>query len=101
MIHFLALIIEQSLGSAIYVYGILSQSLVVPNSTADITFFIDGQAMTTFSYTPPGIDKSYLYNFLLWHSDTLPNGAHTFSLQNGISHKRVSLILFDYIVYTR
>ena len=88
-------------GNAIYVYGVLSESVVLPNSTADITFFIDGRNQTMFSYTPHDQPGNYLYNFLLWHTDSLSYGQHSFSLQNGILGTRVSLILLDYIVYTR
>ena len=79
----------------------LSQSVVLPNSTADITFFVDGHNQTMVSYTPNGQPGDYLYNYLLWYNDTLPYGQHSFSLQNGILGTRVSLILLDYIVYTR
>ena len=81
-------------------YGILSQSSQVTFSTADISFFIDGQPAGSFEYTPPDIPNSFIYNALLWKSDTLSLGPHTFSLQNGRSGGEVSLILLDYIEYT-
>ena len=88
-------------GTKFYVYGVLSQSKVQPLSTADISFFIDGQPAGYFKYIPPNIPNSYVYNSLLWHSDTLPLGQHTFSLQNGRPGGNLSLILLDYVVYTR
>ena len=88
------------LGTAIYVYGILVQSSVAPNGMADVTFFIDDQIAGNFKYTPPGINASFLYNQLLWQSGSLSSSRHTFSLQNGRSGDLVSLLLFDYVVYT-
>ena len=72
-----------------------------PSSTADISFFIDGQPAGNLQYNPPGIPNSYVYNALLWHNNTLPPGQHTFSLQNGRPGGNLSLILLDYVVYTR
>ena len=82
-------------------YGVLSQSDANPSSTADIYFLVDGEPAGAFRYMPPGISNSFVYNALLWHSDTLPLRQHTFSLQNGRPGGHVSLILLDYVVYTR
>ena len=67
---------------------------------ADVTFFIDDQTAGKFQYTPPVINDSFLYNHLLWQSGPLSNSHHTFSLQNGCFGDLVSLLLFDYVVYT-
>ena len=92
-----------STGTAIYVYGVLAQAVEHPRGWADISFFIDSRPLGSFQYSPPNPPQPgvYIYNTLLWHTDSLPLGAHTFTLQNGIPGGQVSLILFDYVVYTR
>ena len=88
-------------GTAFYVYGVLSQSDSFPGSTADIAFYMDNELGGTFSYTPPGLPGSYVYNSLLWHTASLPYEQHTFALHNGMLGGNVSLLLLDYVVYTR
>ncbi len=88
-------------GSAFYVYGILSESTSDPGSIADIVFLIDGQPIGKFVYTPPGIAGGYSFNVLLYGNDTIPQGQHTFTIQNGEVGGLGSLILLDYIVYSR
>ncbi|KAJ3556410.1 hypothetical protein NM688_g2044 [Phlebia brevispora] len=87
-------------GYALYVYGIVSQSTISPNSTADISFYIDGELSGVFTYTPPG-ESSYLYNVCLYANDSLSAGSHSFMLQNGVAGGITSLVLFDYIIYTQ
>ena len=92
-------------GTAVYVYGILSLSVHSgPSGPADIIFTIDGgttRPVEVFSFTPNGPEGQYSYDTLLWYTDHLPNGQHSFRLQNGIPNRRDSLILLDYIIYTR
>ena len=90
-------------GTAIYVYGVLAQTDAFPRSWADLLFFIDGRATGSFQYSPPDppVPHKYIYGSLLWYNDSLAYGQHTFTLQNGVPGGSVSLILFDFVVYTR
>ena len=92
-------------GTAIYVYGILAQATDKMTVSADISFFVDDQPAGSFQYLPSGPSSSehgeYIYNTLLWHTDSLSHEQHIFSLQNGNFGGTASLILFDYMMYTR
>lgn len=83
-------------GSAIYVFGILYQD----QYTVDMSFFIDDQLVGGFTYVPPGVD-SYIYNFALYANDQIGDGMHSFELQNGRVGGDTSLVLLDYIIYSR
>lgn len=85
-------------GSAIYVFGILSNAINGPSGNADQLFFVDGQHAGTFTHTPTG-DNSFVYNASLF-SMNLQDGQHTLSIQNGQPSDLSSLILLDYLVYT-
>ncbi|EKM52174.1 uncharacterized protein PHACADRAFT_262682 [Phanerochaete carnosa HHB-10118-sp] len=86
------------IGSAIYVYGILSNAMNNPSGNADQVFFVDGVRAGNFTHTPSG-DGSFEYSVLLF-SAQLPNGSHNLTLQNGQPTDVSSLILLDYFVYT-
>ncbi|EKM60240.1 uncharacterized protein PHACADRAFT_167655 [Phanerochaete carnosa HHB-10118-sp] len=88
-------------GSAVYVYGILSHSTTAPVSGADITFFIDGVKRGSFSFTPNGPQNTYTYNQLLFTIDGLEEASHAFVLQNGQIDGPISLVLLDYLIYTK
>ncbi|THG99434.1 hypothetical protein EW026_g2911 [Hermanssonia centrifuga] len=81
-------------GSAFYVYGILSESTSDPGSIADIVFLIDGQPIGKFVYTPPGIAGGYSFNVLLYGNDTIPQGQHTFTIQNGEGRRYFTVFKF-------
>ncbi|PSS37172.1 hypothetical protein PHLCEN_2v1045 [Hermanssonia centrifuga] len=76
-------------------------SLEFNGSAADILFLIDGQVLGSFVYTPPGDPGAYSYNILLYGNDSIPEGQHTLTVQNGEVNGPDSLILLDYMVYTR
>jgi hypothetical protein len=88
-----------AVGSAIYVYGILSHSKSDPISNAELYFFIDGTQVGTFSFTPNG-SRTYSYNYLLYSNNNIPYAPHSFRLQNGRIGGPVSLVLLDYLVYS-
>ena len=88
------------IGTAIYVYGILSNALNSPSGNADQLFFIDDQASQTFTHTPSG-DGSFVYNSILYANTNLANGHHTLKMQNGKPGDLSSLILLDRFIYTR
>ncbi|GJE89352.1 hypothetical protein PsYK624_054510 [Phanerochaete sordida] len=87
-------------GSAIYVYGILSNSTLGAYGASDISFFIDDVLARTFSVIPSGPEGVYSYNQLLLSVDSLEDGPHKLVLQNGHIGGAYSLVLLDYIIYT-
>ena len=82
-------------------YGILSHATTDPVSGSYIHFLVDGVQLGTFSYTPTGRNYTYSYNQLLWSYDGLPDASHAFELRNGQLGEGISLVLFDYLIYTR
>lgn len=92
-------------GSAIYVYGIIVHNSSNPTTGADYSFFLDNQVAEP-SFTIPAASassdqNSLSYNVLLFSSESLSHGEHWFILQNGREGGDPSLILFDYLIYTR
>ena len=53
-----------------------------------------------FSHTPDGTGL-YTYNALLYANNSVTYGDHSFTVQNGRAGGSPSLILFDYLMYTR
>ena len=67
-------------------------------------FFVDGdkaQPVEQYSFKPTASHDEYLYDTLLWHNNALPSGQHSFVLRNGFLNSTHSLVLLDYIIYTR
>jgi len=87
-------------GSAIYVYCILARSFTSPDGNSDMTFFLDGQDVGKFSLSPSG-DSNYDYNVPVYSNNSIPPGAHSFTLQNGQIGGAKSLILLDFFVYSQ
>ena len=86
------------LGSAVYVFCILSDSGHNPNGNTDMTFFIDDKQVGNFTRTPSG-DKSYHYNSLVYSNADLNHGPHIFRLETALSRQQ-ALVLLDYLIYT-
>lgn len=87
-------------GSAIYAYGLLCHHQGTnPACTSQLRFYIDNQLYGSFEYVPDGT-AGFTYNTLLFSVDTLPHGPHEFVIQNGVDNKEISLLLFDYLIYT-
>ena len=80
-------------------FCILSNSLENPTGNSDLTFFIDGQSVDQFHFTPSG-DQSYEYDVPVFSSGSMLPGFHTVQVQNGLAGGRQSLILLDYIMYS-
>ena len=96
-IHFWRLI-SPRLGSAVYVYCILTGNTNDPNGNSDMTFFIDDQQVGAFIQAPDGND-TYRYNSLVYSNANLEAGVHTFRLETGHSGE-LALVLLDYLIYT-
>ncbi|GJE89253.1 hypothetical protein PsYK624_053490 [Phanerochaete sordida] len=87
-------------GSAIYVYGIQSQSTTNPVSEADTVFYIDGTRLGNYKFTPNSTGDAYTYNQLLFKAEGLGQASHVLQIQNGQIGGPISLTLLDYLVYS-
>ncbi|PSR72517.1 hypothetical protein PHLCEN_2v11617 [Hermanssonia centrifuga] len=76
-------------GTAIYVFG---SNLAFDS---DIVFYLDGEASETITSGLVADDSLPIY-----FNDSIPNGAHNFTLQNGSSRNTSSYLALDYIMYT-
>ena len=86
-------------GSAIYIYGILCHALEYLNCSADYYFYLDGKKEFNFQLIPDNT-TNYDYNQLLYSSSSIPHGSHEITLQVGRTGGSISLVLFDYLVYS-
>ena len=77
-------------------YGVISNNAA---DTTEVSIYIDGQLYGSYSHTPTGAG-GLVYHVLLYGSDSIPNGKHSFALQNGHAGGTPSLVLFDYLQYT-
>ncbi|OBZ79761.1 hypothetical protein A0H81_00334 [Grifola frondosa] len=87
-------------GSAIYVFCILAQTITPLNGSSDMSFYIDDELVGTYVHAPTAQPLSYDYNVPVYVNESLPSAPHKFSLVGGRTGS-TSLILFDYIVYSR
>lgn len=64
-----------------------------------MTFFIDGDVVGEFALEPTG-SGTIDFNVPVYVNESMPDGVHTFTLQNGHLGGVQSLVLLDSIVYT-
>lgn len=92
------------LGSAIYAYCIIAPSTDKLDGFTDLRFFIDNEAVGSFTLDPSATGQNdYLYNVLVYGNSSIAPGSgpqHTFTLQNGHPGGNTSLAILDYIVYS-
>ncbi|KAI0793311.1 hypothetical protein C8Q75DRAFT_712891 [Abortiporus biennis] len=86
-------------GTALYVYCILGHSNINPISNSDMSFFLDGQFVGSFFRLADG-GTNFDFNVPVYVNTSIPDGTHTFVLQNGHIGDLAALVLFDYFVYT-
>lgn len=67
---------------------------------ADYLFFIDGGEIGNYTFLPAVLASDYTYNVLLYHNASVPEGTHTFIMQNGGTVDVVSLALLIHAIYT-
>ncbi|KAI0358959.1 hypothetical protein OH77DRAFT_1121930 [Trametes cingulata] len=87
-------------GTAVYVFCIVTRSAVSPDGNSDMSFFLDGLLAGKF-VQPPNGDAGFQYNVPVYVNESLPAGQHSIAIVNGELNGNKSLILLDYIVYTR
>ncbi|KAH9850678.1 hypothetical protein C2E23DRAFT_759957, partial [Lenzites betulinus] len=87
-------------GVAVYVFCIVTRSFTSPDANADMSFFIDDEPVGRYIQAPDG-NTTYEYNVPVYVNQSLSNGLHTITVANGQYGADKSLLLLDYIVYTR
>lgn len=64
----------------------------------DLTFYVDREEVGSYRKpNPPGF--GFIYDHLVFSTDSLSNTTHTLTIQNGRSGGVASTVLLDYIVY--
>lgn len=88
------------LGTALYVFCALAESLTSPDGDSDMSFYIDGELKGTFIKIAPGNVNVYDYNVPVFTIESLTPEEHNFTLQIGHVNGIQSMVLFDKMVYT-
>ncbi|KAJ3575895.1 hypothetical protein NP233_g789 [Leucocoprinus birnbaumii] len=86
-------------GTALYIFCVLARSTDHPSGLSDMTFYINGTIIGTFTKPAPGTD-GYDYNVTVFQATSLPPGLHDLAIQNGHINGPKSLMLLDAIAYT-
>ncbi|KAK0466367.1 uncharacterized protein EV420DRAFT_826384 [Desarmillaria tabescens] len=87
-------------GTAIYVICILAKTTSSPTGNSDMSFYIDNDLVGEFYQTAPG-ESGYQYNFTVYSNNSIPDGLHTFKLQNGHVDGIKALVILDAIIYSK
>ncbi|GJE89215.1 hypothetical protein PsYK624_053100 [Phanerochaete sordida] len=82
-------------GSALYVFGMIDGSFGI-----DLIFYLDGQQAGRFT-DPQTTEFAYKYNQTYFSAENLEETSHSFKLQNGETNGPRSVVLFDYLIYTK
>ncbi|GJE89345.1 hypothetical protein PsYK624_054440 [Phanerochaete sordida] len=83
-------------GTAIYAFGMIDGSTGI-----DLVFYLDGEEAAGYTY-PPSDEYDYKYNQTYFQMEGLTNTSHSWKMQNGRwMDPQLSIVLFDYLVYTR
>lgn len=83
-------------------YGVVSNAASdgATITTMNHSYFLDGNLVGTRVETQKSDQPTYTYNFLLYGNSSIPNGEHTFLLQNSGKGSVDSLTILDYAIYT-
>ncbi|KAI1790962.1 hypothetical protein LXA43DRAFT_1013838 [Ganoderma leucocontextum] len=84
-------------GSAVYVFNMIANRHGTTSTETHITFFIDDENVGQYDHTPNDT-SDFQYQVPVYTNSTLPYGEH--SLKIVADGTQLSLVLFDYVVYT-
>lgn len=90
-------------GTRIYVFFILFNNIGTVNLNTRLQFYIDGSsnpAKEFVHFGDPAGEKYYLYDQVVFDSQTLPSGDHTLRVSSYATATDGSVALFDRAVYT-
>ena len=82
----------------IYIFCIIAHTSSSPDGNTDLQFFIDSQLVGKYRLQPTG-STIYDYNVPVYVNESLSNGPHNLTIQNGRIGGLFSLILLDKIMY--
>ncbi|KAJ7483814.1 hypothetical protein B0H11DRAFT_1914677 [Mycena galericulata] len=83
----------QFTGTAIYLFGIVPNTVPFADTIVDLTFVLDGAFLGSYTHTPD-TSTTILYSVLMLSSSGLSNKTHTLLAQTA------ALFIFDYAIYT-
>ncbi|KAJ7456545.1 hypothetical protein FB451DRAFT_1511489 [Mycena latifolia] len=86
-------------GSAVYVFCALARSSTNPDGNSDMTFYLDGVVVGSFTQFAVG-STGFDYHVPVYINTNVPPGRHTLTIQNGHQNGRQSLLVLDSIVYS-
>ncbi|GJE89290.1 hypothetical protein PsYK624_053870 [Phanerochaete sordida] len=82
-------------GSALYVFGMIDGGFGI-----DLIFYMDEEVVGRF-VDPQTSEFTYKYNQVYFSAENLESKPHSFKLQNGEIGGPRSVVLFDYLIYTK
>lgn len=86
-----------TIGSALYIFFILANTVPQADTLTDVVFSLDGIPGGTFVHSP-STSTDYQYNVSVYVNESLTFGEHTMVIEP-INSGNPVLILFDYFVY--
>lgn len=86
-------------GSAVYVYNIIANQVQDTTTLTNLTFWIDGDLVGSYTHIPENTTTVFEYGALVYSNTSLQDKQHFLTMSAG--GPNASLILFDRIVYTQ
>ncbi|EJD35799.1 hypothetical protein AURDEDRAFT_130433 [Auricularia subglabra TFB-10046 SS5] len=89
-------------GTQVYVFCVLVNDIGITIQDTRLQFNLDGALADSFFHQADLTRTDYLYDQLVFHSQSLPLGEHTLEIVNTATKDQFhgSLLLFDYVIYT-
>lgn len=80
-------------GTGLSVYCIRADYVEMTTTNMQLNFFLDGQQVGEYTYTPDNLTSQYDYNVLVYDGSSMSSGSHNFTVQS------FGTLLFDYATY--
>ncbi|EJD35801.1 hypothetical protein AURDEDRAFT_175140 [Auricularia subglabra TFB-10046 SS5] len=89
-------------GTEVYVFCVLVNNIDITIQDTRLQFHLDGAPVGSFFHQADLTTSTYLYNQLVFQSQSLPLEEHMLEVINTATEDqtRGSLVLFDYVIYT-
>ncbi|KAJ6558046.1 hypothetical protein B0H19DRAFT_126793 [Mycena capillaripes] len=82
-------------GTAIYLFGVVPNTIPFATTLVDLAFTLDGGSMGTYTHIPDN-SSDILYSVPIFNAENLSNEAHTLVAETTSN----SIFLFDFAMYT-